>query len=532
MNFLQSRIQEISTWQLMLLTVLLSIPAFLLNLGDVAFIGDEAIRSLVAFEMDKSGDFLVPTLNGVEYYNKPPLYNWLIYANSKLFGFFGEWPARTTTLLFLALFGYTVFHFARKHFDFLTSSTLAIMLLTSGRILFWDSMLGLIDICFSWVIFLSWMMMYHFGKAKKWYMFFITSWILFAAAFLLKGLPAVVFHGLSLVSTLLFLKDFKKIFSPAHFAGVLIGIGCLLAYYIPYAKVVAIENVVAILFDQSMQRTATHHGLMKTTLHLFTFPFEQLYHFLPWSLLLLLFLLRGFTTQLRSNDFVRFQFWMLIANIPVYWISVQVYPRYLLMFLPLIHCIGYYLYQQYSFQKNIFYSVFKWIFSSLAIIVLMGIVLLPFLEKTRSLPQIWIITVAGMISIGACLLMLLTDRRRLFLWMGIALLIARIFFNLVVLPLRAQEFTENKSREDAARMAAAHGDKKWIIYGETETHQVARFYTSVYSDQQILKSDQISDVNAYYLVDLEMYPAFPGNKVDSLILERGQIIYLMSPNQQ
>ncbi|MEL7375863.1 MAG: glycosyl transferase, partial [Bacteroidota bacterium] len=57
---------------------LLLLPALLWNLGIMVFIDDEAIRALVAQEMIWSGDYLVPTMHGDPYLNKPPLWNWIL----------------------------------------------------------------------------------------------------------------------------------------------------------------------------------------------------------------------------------------------------------------------------------------------------------------------------------------------------------------------------------------------------------------------------------------------------------------------
>jgi 4-amino-4-deoxy-L-arabinose transferase-like glycosyltransferase len=114
-------VDKISDRRLGLLLLALAAPAFLWNLATVAFIGDEGIRSLVALEMKLSGNYIMPTLNGAAYYNKPPLYNWILLASSWLWGGFGEWPARLTTLLFLGLFAWSVFRFHRRHFNELTA---------------------------------------------------------------------------------------------------------------------------------------------------------------------------------------------------------------------------------------------------------------------------------------------------------------------------------------------------------------------------------------------------------------------------
>ena len=528
MNFLGQLITQLSVRQLIVFALALCLGAFLANLGAVAFIGDEAIRALVAFEMHKTGDFIVPTLNGQEYYNKPPLYNWLIYANSMLFGSFGEWPSRMTTLIFLAAFGYTVYYYARKHFDVLTSATLAFMLVTSGRILFWDSMLGLIDICFSWIIFLQWMILYHTGRDGRWRTFFILSYILFALAFLLKGLPAVVFHGLSLPAALFFHKEFqKKFISIDHMLGILAGVCILLAYYIPYAERVSLQNVFAVLFDQSMQRTGTHHGIMKTILHLFTFPLEQFYHFLPWTILLIPVFVPGFRKRMQENSFFQFSVLMFVVNIPVYWISVQVYPRYLLMFLPLLHLAGYYLLAHGKDIPVWIPKTIRGIFIAMIVLAFLATLGMGIYQPIRSVPYFPWIWIGGSILMAFCLTGIWFEKTKWILWMCISLLAVRTIFNMTVLPLRATEFTENKSREDIRRLASIHGDHPWVLYGETETHQVARFYTSLYSDQVIRKVTTVTDNNTYYIVDKNIYPDLPLVVIDSFILERNQVLHLM-----
>ena len=46
---------------------------------------EEPRRSIIAIEMLKSGDFAIPHIYGEIYYNKPPLYNWLIAGSMAIF---------------------------------------------------------------------------------------------------------------------------------------------------------------------------------------------------------------------------------------------------------------------------------------------------------------------------------------------------------------------------------------------------------------------------------------------------------------
>lgn len=529
-SMLKRFLLDLTLRQLTLLALALCIPAFLIHLGSMAFIGDEAIRTLVALEMKLSGNFLVPTLNGEEYFNKPPLYNWCIYMVSRVAGYFGEWPTRLTTLIFLGLFAWTVYYFIRKKFDQLTSITMALMLLTCGRILFWDSMLGLIDICFSWIIYLNFMILYFLARKEQWQRLFILSYLLFSIAFLLKGLPAVVFQGISILTALRLHGVLKqKLFSVPHFTGIVVGIIPLAAYYILYASQVSLDHVFSILVDQSMQRTATHHGIWKTITHIFTFPFEQSYHFLPWSLLMIMLFHPKFKTWMQGDHFIRYSFWMLLLNLPVYWMSVQVYPRYLLMFVPLFNLIGYYVLQQSAITSTRWWKILQYIFIVMTGLAMIMMILMPLESRVRALEGMIFIWLGGSVLITLCFFGMLWDVKRTFVWFAIALLVIRSVFDLVVIPLRKTDFPENTCRADCLRVASRHGHHTWYIYKETETHQVARFYTSVYSKQIIRRAEIASDTSAYYLVDKALYPDFPGTRVDSVILERGQMLALMRP---
>ncbi len=509
--------------------VLLALPAFLIHLDVIAFIGDEGIRALVAFEMDRSGDYIVPTLNGELYFNKPPLYNWMILGVSKVFGYFGEWPSRITTLLCLAAFALIAYHYARKYSDRTTALTLAAMLLTSGRILFWDSMLGLIDIAFSAVVFLNFMLLYDLGRRDRWHVLWPASYALFAVAFLLKGLPAVVFQAISVAVALTFFNRWRsQAISRAHFLGIATGLAPLALYYGLYASRVDLDEVFAVLVDQSLQRTPTHHTAWETITHLFNFAPEQVYHFLPWSLLVAVAFHPSFRRLLRERPVVHFSFWMLVANLPVYWISAQVYPRYLLMFVPLFNVIGLYMLSTSPLAR--WSKIYRGVFLVLNGAAFTGVLLMPLIDIRVTGLSAWPwIMPAGVIGLGVTFLGLWHDRGRAFLWMALMLLVVRIVFNLVVLPLRSLDWRENLCREDCRRAAAAHADAPWYVYGETFTGEVARFYTSVYTGRIIAHVDDVVDTSGYYIVDRPLNRDFPGIQVDSLLLENRQVFAIMRP---
>ena len=319
--------------------LVLLLPALLINLGLVAYINDEGIRALVALEMELSGNYLVPTMHGELYLNKPPLYNWIILLFFKFFGEASEWTSRLPTVFFLCCYAGTVYFFSRKYFSQRFAFINALALVTCGRILFYDSFLGLIDICFSWVIFMVFMLAFHFGQQRRWTTLFVSVYTLSSLAFLMKGLPALVFLGSVLLAYFIWQRDFKRLFSVSHILGFGIMLVLLGSYYYAYAQEGNLADIIATLFNESAKRTAIHYDWVDTLIHLFTFPFEMIYHFLPWSILVVYIFRKEWLSSIRQHPFIAFNALAFAATIPVYWASVEVYPRYLFMHVPLLFTV-------------------------------------------------------------------------------------------------------------------------------------------------------------------------------------------------
>jgi len=244
--------------------ILLAIPALLINLGLQTYINDEAIRALVALEMDYSGNFIVPTVNGSYYYSKPPVYNWLIHLSFMVFGKANELASRMPTVICLSLFCFTIYRVNRPHFKHVKYPILiALFYLTCGRIMFWDSFRGLIDIGFSWVVYLMFIAVYYFGTKQKYWHMYIAAYVLAAIAYLLKGLPAFVFVGFTMLAYHYINKSLKKIISIPHIVGGLCMVAIIGGYYILYGAYNESTAVVPGLLDQSTQRTPLRHGLIE-----------------------------------------------------------------------------------------------------------------------------------------------------------------------------------------------------------------------------------------------------------------------------
>lgn len=76
-------------------------------------IPDEGRYVGVAWEMMRSGDWLTPTLNGLPYFHKPPLFYWISAASMSVFGV-NEWAGRAAPLAGAWLGAFALFLFTRR----------------------------------------------------------------------------------------------------------------------------------------------------------------------------------------------------------------------------------------------------------------------------------------------------------------------------------------------------------------------------------------------------------------------------------
>jgi len=100
-------------------TLALAGLALLVLLGCTAWarplmLPDEGRYVGVAWEMMRSGNWATPTLNGLPFFHKPPLFYWINGLALKLFGT-SCWAARTSSVLIGWMGGMGLYLFVRQH---------------------------------------------------------------------------------------------------------------------------------------------------------------------------------------------------------------------------------------------------------------------------------------------------------------------------------------------------------------------------------------------------------------------------------
>jgi len=117
-------------WVTLLLAFLLALW-FALCLNNRPFASpDEGRYVEIPREMAISGDYVTPRLNGVKYFEKPPLFYWLQTASIKIFGIH-EWAMRLWTV-FLGILGCLgAYLFSRRFYGHSTGMAACLVLATS-----------------------------------------------------------------------------------------------------------------------------------------------------------------------------------------------------------------------------------------------------------------------------------------------------------------------------------------------------------------------------------------------------------------
>ena len=449
---------------------LLYLPAYLINLNLVQLINDEAIRAIVAFEMIKSGDFITPTIGGVPYLMKPPLFNWILALFFQLSGSWSETVIRLPVILSVILFAATIFVFIRKEFGNRVALINALAFVTYGRILFYESMHGLIDITFSWLIYIFFMLSWHFFRKKKYLALFLAAYAITAVAYLLKGLPSLVFVAVTLVVLFIQGKQIRMLFNWRHLLGLCLLISIVGGYYFVYFmnNTVGPGQVFDVLTGEVTRRTAVRFGIWNALLHLLTYPFENIYHFLPWSVMVILFLRKGSLKLIRENKFLWYLLVVFLFNIIPYWTSPEAYARYILMLVPLFMTILFALYFECREKGSRIYLVVDYILGGfIGVISLAGIVFMLH-PAINGLPHIAWVSVLLFLALGLISYFYWKqDLNRLF-WLAIALLVIRIAFDYSIIPSWEKSHPGVATKKLATELGAETAGRPLYVYWNPE----------------------------------------------------------------
>lgn len=177
----------------------------------------------VAWEMLRSGDWLVPTENGLPFFHKPPLFYWLTAASLRIFGV-SEAPARFASLLAATVGAIALYRLAGRWVGERTARWIVLVLVTEpfffGAAQFANLDL-LVATCIAVAILLIAHAVFLIRHGKPYLAALMGAWAAAALGVLAKGLIGIVLPGLVVFVWLIVTGQARlllKLLSPAAFA--------------------------------------------------------------------------------------------------------------------------------------------------------------------------------------------------------------------------------------------------------------------------------------------------------------------------
>ncbi len=310
---------------------------------------EEPRRAVIAMEMVLSGNWLVPQIHGEAYYNKPPLFNWLLAVFFTLFGSFEEWVVRLPSLL--AFVGTAVLNFfvVRRFISREVALLSSLFYLTAADILYYGAVnAGEIDLFFALLVYGQIIAIFAFREKKKWGLLFVVSYLLAALVFLTKGVPSLAFQVLTVLAVFGYHRAWKRLLSWSHLLGIVVFAAVVFPYFWYYYQQEDAVGFLINLINEASQKSATESSMGSILLHLLEFPLNLLKLTMPWVLLGYYLFRKDVLAQLRSNALVLFSAIFILANIWLYWISPGNRNPYLYPFFPFLFIVLAFFYQQFS----------------------------------------------------------------------------------------------------------------------------------------------------------------------------------------
>jgi len=483
-------------------TFLLLVIAMFTNLGVTPLRVEEPRRALIALEMDLTHNLIVPKVRGEVYYNKPPLFSWVILASARLFGSYSEFAIRFPSVCSVLLMGVLMFvagiHYVSLPFGIYSS----LLFLVCGEFLFYFSLLGEIDLFYSLLTFGSFLALYVFYRSQHYSFMFLTTYGLAALGTLSKGLPSMVFLGISMLVFFGYKKDFRRLFTWSHLFGIVLYIGIVGGYFWRYSQYYSLGEYFRTLWWESMRRTvAAEKHRTEIFQHLVVFPFNIMFSLIPASLLVPFVVKKDLLKTLRKHPLLEFALMMFVGNFWVYWISPGARPRYIYMLYPFLVMILTYCYLQYAPQEG---KIRTWL-SRLAVILLGIIAVLgmsvPFIPALDGVPHLVVVAV---ITGGIGMLLVILCWKFPHQWVHLIVLgaiLLRVIFDFTIIPLRAIEGSSQYRKQAAYDIVDITDHHPLFLFGPSGHFSTpTSFYLTRERGMVLTRKDEIIP-DTFFLVD-------------------------------
>jgi len=261
------------------------------RLTDMMLHGEETRRATVAMEMLRTGDWIVPDLQGDVFYfsNRPPLQQWLIAGLGTLRGEVDTLAVRLPSALAILATSVLVWWYCGAFLSRLGAFAAAVAFASMGQVIELGSR-GESDALFTFFVAAS-MLTWHRGFAlerpalRVW----CVTYFCVALAMLTKGVQAPVYFSASVAAFLVVTRQWRYALSWHHAVGIGVFLLILGAWQIPFFLSTSFDAVRYIYFGD-VARYGNDNQLLAIAEHMATYPIKLLFCLLPWSILIASFI--------------------------------------------------------------------------------------------------------------------------------------------------------------------------------------------------------------------------------------------------
>jgi len=276
---------------------------YLPRLGDCPLRGEEPTRCYPAAVMIETGRWLVPSVDGQDFFNKPPIVNWLVAASYLITGVKNEFTARLPSVLMILAFVSLVVLMRSRWLELPGQVVVAVISLTTllmverGR----QIEIEATYVAFTGMAVLWWLNVWS-AEGSRWSLWLVPALFLSAGALAKGPFHGLVFYSVA-VGVLLYERRLRELVSIQHIcAVVLICVICL-----GWVLLAKMDSSARQMSGQWSRQLAPRviPSLKTFSLHR-TLP-GGLLDFLPWSLFLPLLWAKRFTALIPPEHLRMFK---------------------------------------------------------------------------------------------------------------------------------------------------------------------------------------------------------------------------------
>jgi len=365
----QSIIRFWREWEFWVLAALAAVIYFS-RIADLPIRGEETRRAMVAAEILRSGDWIVPRQQGAPFLSRPPIASWPIVWAAWGAGELSLIAVRLPTILATLLITLLVYGYSRQFLTRCGALSSGLIYATFAQVL----QLGRVaetEATFTLLLGGA-LLVWHWGYSRRWPALatWTLAYALLAVATLTKSLQAPAYFIGAVVVYLWWTRDLRFLLSSAHVVGCMVFAATFLAWQIPFYEQLDWSAVRQVWASDVGLRFAS---LSPTSVvaHWIGFPWKILACLLPWSLLLPAYLWPQFRQTIgRAAPMVTYLVIVWLVALPTCWLVPNARPRYLMPLYPLAApLIGFVVQSIFEFDAiAIVRRGWKWFVASIALI--------------------------------------------------------------------------------------------------------------------------------------------------------------------